>query len=33
MEDTVFPKTIQLGEDEFKFLTELEVERDSQGKV
>lgn len=33
MEDTVFPKNIQLGEYEFKFLTELEVERDSQGKV
>lgn len=33
MEDKVFPKTIQLGEYEFKFLTELEVERDSQGNV
>lgn len=33
MEETIFPKTIQLGEYEFKFLTELEVERDSQGKV
>ena len=29
MEDTVFPKTIKLGEYEFKFLIELEVERDS----
>lgn len=33
MEETIFPKTIQLGDYEFKFLTELEVERDSQGKV
>lgn len=33
MEDKVFPKTIQLGEYEFKFLTELDVERDSQGNV
>lgn len=33
MEDRVFPKNIQLGEYEFKFLTELEVERDSQGNV
>lgn len=33
MEETIFPKTIQLGNYEFKFLTELEVERDSQGKV
>ena len=33
MEETIFPKTIPLGEYEFKFLTELEVERDSQGKV
>lgn len=33
MENIIFPKTIKLGEYEFKFLTELEVERDSQGKV
>lgn len=33
MEETIFPKTIQLGEYEFQFLTELEVERDSQGKI
>lgn len=33
MEETIFPKTIKLGEYEFKFLTELEVERDSQGKI
>ena len=33
MEDKVFPKTIQLGEYEFKFLTELEVERDNNGEV
>ncbi len=33
MEETIFPKTIQLGDYEFKFLTELEVERDSQGKI
>ena len=33
MEERIFPKTIQLGEYEFQFLTELEVERDSQGKV
>ena len=33
MEDRVFQKNIQLGEYEFKFLTELEVERDSQGNV
>ena len=33
MEDRVFPKNIQLGEYEFKFLTELEVELDSQGNV
>lgn len=33
MEETIFPKTIPLGEYEFKFLTELEVERDSQGKI
>ncbi len=33
MEETIFPKTIQLGEYEFKFLTELEVERDNNGEV
>lgn len=33
MEEKIFPRTIQLGDYEFKFLTELEVERDSQGKI
>ena len=33
MEERIFPKSIKLGEYEFKFLTELEVERDSQGKI
>lgn len=33
MEETIFPKSIKLGEYEFKFLTELEVERDNNGEV
>ena len=33
MEQLGFPKTIKLGEYEFKFLTELEVERDNNGEV
>lgn len=33
MEETIFPRTIQLGDYEFKFLTELEVERDNNGEV
>lgn len=33
MEQLGFPKIIKLGEYEFKFLTELEVERDNNGEV
>ena len=33
MEQLGFPKIIKLGEYEFKFLTELEVERDNNGNV
>lgn len=33
MEEIIFPKTIKLGEYEFQFLTELEVERDNNGEV
>lgn len=33
MEQLGFPKIIKLGEYEFKFLTELEVERDNNGNI